>query len=96
MLEQLLQYDTDLFLYLNNLGSKTWDTMWLVITNKFSSIPLYLILLFLIYKKFGWKALLLMVFVIAGIVAISIAMVTVSFQAIKAAIANPIKSLRTE
>ncbi|NRD24157.1 phosphatase PAP2 family protein [Winogradskyella litoriviva] len=69
MLEQLLQYDTDLFLYLNNLGSKTWDTMWLVITNKFSSIPLYLILLFLIYKKFGWKALLLMVFVIAGMIA---------------------------
>ena len=36
------------------------------------------------------------VFVIAGIVAIMIAMVTVSFQAIKAAIANPADSLKTE
>ncbi len=36
------------------------------------------------------------IFVIAGVVAILIAMVTVSFQAIKAALANPIKSLRTE
>ncbi|WBL22288.1 ABC transporter permease [Zunongwangia sp. HRR-M8] len=36
------------------------------------------------------------VFVIAGIAAIGIAMVTVSFQAIKAAIQNPVKSLRTE
>lgn len=36
------------------------------------------------------------VFLIAGLVAIFIALVTVSFQAIKAAIVNPIKSLRTE
>jgi ABC-type antimicrobial peptide transport system permease subunit len=36
------------------------------------------------------------VFAIAGIVAILIALVTISFQAIKAAIANPVKSLRTE
>jgi len=36
------------------------------------------------------------VFVAAGIVALLIALITVSFQAIKAAIANPVKSLRTE
>jgi len=36
------------------------------------------------------------VFVVAGIVAILIALLTVSFQAVKAAIANPVKSLRTE
>lgn len=36
------------------------------------------------------------VFAIAGIGAIGIALFTVSFQAIKAAIANPVKSLRTE
>ena len=36
------------------------------------------------------------VFAVAGIVALTIALLTVSFQAIKAAIANPVKSLRTE
>ncbi len=35
-------------------------------------------------------------FVLAGLIAIFIALVSVSFQAIKAAIANPVKSLRTE
>ncbi|WP_296380903.1 ABC transporter permease [Winogradskyella sp.] len=36
------------------------------------------------------------IFVIAGVVAILIALVTVSFQAIKAAMANPVDSLKTE
>jgi putative ABC transport system permease protein len=36
------------------------------------------------------------VFVVAGIIAMLIALITISFQSIKAAIANPVKSLRTE
>ncbi len=36
------------------------------------------------------------IFPLAGLVAIVIALVTISFQAVKAAIANPVKSLRTE
>jgi putative ABC transport system permease protein len=39
----------------------------------------------------GWS-----VFAVAGLVALLIALLTVSFHAIKAAIANPVKSLRTE
>jgi len=36
------------------------------------------------------------IFIVAGMLAIIIAIATISFQAIKAAIANPVKSLRTE
>ncbi|MCB0433093.1 MAG: ABC transporter permease, partial [Mangrovimonas sp.] len=36
------------------------------------------------------------IFVLAGMMAIIIALITVGFQAIKAAISNPVKSLRTE
>jgi putative ABC transport system permease protein len=36
------------------------------------------------------------IFLLAVVVAILIALVTISFQAIRAAIANPVKSLRTE
>ena len=39
----------------------------------------------------GWG-----VFFIAGFIAMFIALFTVSFHAIKAAVANPVKSLRTE
>jgi putative ABC transport system permease protein len=39
----------------------------------------------------GW-----IVFVVASIAAILITLITVGFQAIKAAVANPVKSLRTE
>jgi len=36
------------------------------------------------------------IFLAAGLSAILIALITISFQSIKAAIANPVKSLRTE
>jgi len=36
------------------------------------------------------------IFIVGGISAIVIALITVSFKAIKAALANPVKSLKTE
>lgn len=55
MLETLIVYDKELFLFLNNLGTPTWDRFWLFITNKWSSIPLYLFLAYLSFKALGWK-----------------------------------------
>ena len=66
MIDQLLEYDTKLFIFLNNLGSPTWDNFWLMITNKFLfGSFLGVLLLFLFYKKFGLKTMLLLVVVVA-------------------------------
>ncbi len=68
MLSQFLEYDKELFLFLNNLGTPTWDRLWLVITNKLTFVPLYALLLFVIYKKLGLKTLILLILVIAGLI----------------------------
>jgi putative ABC transport system permease protein len=48
-------------------------------------------------KNFAYHiALQWWVFLLAGVLALAIALLTVSFQAIKVAMANPVKSLRTE
>lgn len=61
MIDQIITLDTELFLYLNNLGTPTWDPFWLLITDKWTAIPLYAFLLFLIYKSFGVKGTLITV-----------------------------------
>jgi len=59
MLETLLEYDKELFLFLNNLGGNSWDGFWLFVTNKYNSIPIYLLLLVLSYAHLGLKKTLL-------------------------------------
>ena len=61
MIEELLKYDTELFLFLNSLGNETWDGFWLIVTEKWSSIPLYAVLLYLIYKKYDLKRTIIIV-----------------------------------
>lgn len=55
MIDTLLTYDTELFLYLNNLGTERWDGFWQIVTEKWSSIPVYAILLYLVYREYGIK-----------------------------------------
>jgi undecaprenyl-diphosphatase len=55
MLEKLLALDTRLFIYLNGLGSETYDGFWLIITKQVNWIPFFLLLFYFIYKKIGIK-----------------------------------------
>lgn len=64
MIENIIQKDKELLIYLNSLGSEQWDGFWLVVTNQFSWIPLFMFLIYLIFKYLGWKkALFTMVFI---------------------------------
>jgi len=65
MIDQLIEYDRELFLYLNNLGTATWDPFWLLITDKWTAIPLYAFLLFLIFRKYGVKGTLITMVLVA-------------------------------
>ncbi len=65
MLQRINELDRELFLYLNNLGNPSWDAFWLLVTDKWTAIPLYLILIYLIYKKFGIKGGLITLVLIA-------------------------------
>ena len=68
-MEELIQLDKNLFLYLNSLGTTTWDGFWMFVTGKWNSIPLYALLVYLLYKKTGVKATLITVFVVGLMIA---------------------------
>ena len=68
MLDQLLEFDRSLLMYLNNLGTPSWDGFWLVVTNKLTFIPLYLVLIYLIAKRFSIKENIVLVLTIAGMI----------------------------
>lgn len=64
MLEKILSLDEHLFIFLNGLGSESYDRLWLILTKQTSWIPLFILLLYLILKKLGTKqTLFLMLFV---------------------------------
>ena len=58
MIEQLVNLDTDLFVYLNGLGTESWDGFWMFYTTKYNWAPFYAILLYLIFKKLDTKLFL--------------------------------------
>ena len=54
-----------LFLFLNNLGTPTWDGFWMFYTDKLHWIPFYAVLFFFMYKKRNDKSIILTAVVVA-------------------------------
>ncbi|MGA9637934.1 phosphatase PAP2 family protein [Flavobacterium sp.] len=71
MLEKLLLLDTKLFLFLNGLGSDKYDGLWLFITKQTNWTPVFLIFLYLIYKKIGMRQTLFVLVFVALIVTLT-------------------------
>ena len=55
MLDYIIQKDKELLIFLNSLGNEQWDGIWLTITNQFSWTPLFILILFLVFKYLGLK-----------------------------------------
>jgi len=66
MVDKILQWDRELFVFLNGLGSETFDGFWLFITKQINWIPVFLIIAYLVFKRLGWRHAL-MVLVIIGL-----------------------------
>ena len=55
MFDKLKSLDIDLLIFLNNLGSEQFDFLWLIITNKYTWIPLYFSLIYLHFNSIRLK-----------------------------------------
>ncbi|NJW53691.1 phosphatase PAP2 family protein [Salinimicrobium oceani] len=67
-MEQFVELDKEIFLFLNNLGNPAWDDFWNFVTNKFASIPFYALLLFFLYKALGLKKTFLALVLVAVLI----------------------------
>jgi membrane-associated phospholipid phosphatase len=63
--------DERMFVILNSLGSERWDGLWLFITNKFSWIPIFSALMYLTYRQYGWRNMLIVMVLIVVMITIT-------------------------
>ncbi len=57
MVNWLVAIDTQLFLFLNGLHTPFLDPIMVFFSGKITWLPLYLIIIFFMYKQFGWRLL---------------------------------------
>lgn len=66
MLEKLLEWDRDTFVYLNNLGIEEYDIFWTTVTDFNTWIPLFLTFIGLIFWKYPKREALFVLLIIAS------------------------------
>ena len=68
MLDRIKQIDTELLIFLNNLGNKSWDPLWVSITDKFTFLPLFILIIFFLFKKNETKGMLVILLFISVLI----------------------------
>ena len=69
-MEEIILEDKQAMIFLNNLGSSTFDPFWILVSEKWFWIPLYVIFLYFLYRNFNKKSLFyILLFVALGITA---------------------------
>lgn len=71
MIAWLEYWDLQLFERLNGLHSPFWDTVMFTVSTKTFWIPCYVLLLFVMYRRWGWKTCLLVLATVALMITLS-------------------------
>ncbi len=58
-MDQIIEWDRELFLYLNGLNTGNWDHFWLLVTRIENWIPLYIVFFILFWKMLSRKRAIL-------------------------------------
>ena len=67
-MHELIQEDKSLFLFLNNLGSTSFDQLWIMISATWIWVPLYVIFLYLLFKNYQLRNLIfILIFIALGV-----------------------------
>lgn len=85
-MEKIIQFDKELLVFLNSLGSEPFDGFWLFITKQLHWTPLFLFIFYLLQKKIGWKNF--------GIVILTLALLIVFTDQVTNLVKNSVQRLR--
>ncbi|REC44669.1 phosphatase PAP2 family protein [Chryseobacterium pennipullorum] len=64
-MEEIIQEDKKVFLYLNNLGDSSFDQFWMLISSTWIWVPLYIIFFYFLYKNYQVKSLIFILIFLA-------------------------------
>ena len=68
MLDRIIRLDQEVFLLLNGAGSEKYDSFWIFVSSTKSAIPIFVLIIFLLFKKHGtsfWQGLVLILIVVS-------------------------------
>ena len=55
-MDSILHFDQQLFLYLNQLGTPSFDSFWMLLTHKATNAVVYLVLTFVYGRIYDWRS----------------------------------------
>lgn len=71
MVDQLLQLDRELLIYLNSFGNENWDGFWLFLTKQINWLPVFVLFGYLIFKNLGWRHMVMILICMAFLIALT-------------------------
>ena len=67
-MEQLVNLDKELFVFLNGLGATPFDAFWQIITKQINWAPFFIAVFYLLQRKIGWKNLGIIILFLAVLI----------------------------